>query len=201
HEGHLNSLKSVRFHDVLIGAKRDGVPPGPGAERTLPEHLRPGSAEGEPRAAALESPPPADAVPGAKGDDEGGPSREDPGDLQGELPPLLLDPFERILAQQRLPLSAPTPLASASSAAQDLVKRCLVQGEGKSGRVRLEFGSGGLAGSAVELVYDGQLGELRVAVELGDAPPESEIETWRSLAARLRARGLPLAAFDIVPRA
>lgn len=106
-----------------------------------------------------------------------------------------LDPLDRVLLQQGPRLSSP-PAAVLDQLAQQLVRRCSVQGDGRSGKVRLELG-GALERSVVELVFDGGSGQLRVDVEVpNDAPPEVE-RFLRGLEGHLRDRGLPLEGFEL----
>lgn len=69
-----------------------------------------------------------------------------------------------------------------------LVRRVAWSGDGRRGTVRLELGSGSLAGATLLIHAD----EGRVRVHLS-APPGVDLGPWRDrIASRLTARGLPI---------
>jgi hypothetical protein len=79
-----------------------------------------------------------------------------------------------------------------------LVRRIAWSGDGRRGALRLEVGSGALAGASVLVQSRGG----RVDVTLGSAPGAShtrdELEAWRDrIAARLEARGIDVGAVDV----
>lgn len=125
---------------VSAGGLNTAVPGGPTPPRADPNELP--SESGEPPLGAPE------------------PERDLP-----DLAPL--DRFERVLLQQapRLQPAAPAPVVVEQVAQQ--VSRLWMQGDGRSGRVRLEL-DGAYRGSIVEVVYDGGSGQLHVDVELSD---------------------------------
>jgi hypothetical protein len=104
-----------------------------------------------------------------------------------------------MLLQQAPRLSPPGPSASAAvveRVAADLVRRCWVQADSRSGRVRLELG-GAHHGTVVELVFDGNAGQLDVDVEMAEDAAAGTERFLRGLGARLRDKGLPLGAFEV----
>jgi hypothetical protein len=79
-----------------------------------------------------------------------------------------------------------------------LVRRIAWSGDGRRGSLRLEVGSGALAGASVLVQSTGG----RVDVTLGSAPGSShtrdDLEAWRDrIAARLEARGIDVGAVDV----
>jgi hypothetical protein len=120
-----------------------------------------------------------------------------------ERPVLILDPVELALGQPFAPaMQIPAPANPSASltlacAPREWVKRCLVNADGRSGRVRLELSPDGSQDSVVELAYDGDRGELLVEVEVDQAADDATLRRWRALGKRLLDRGLPLTAFEI----
>ncbi|HEX8794496.1 MAG TPA: hypothetical protein VF765_26305 [Polyangiaceae bacterium] len=99
------------------------------------------------------------------------------------------------LAQAEMVGQAPVPAATggpARASLEDLlpalVRRVAWSGDGRRGTVRLELGSGGLAGA--ELVVHAEDGHVRVHLR---APPGVDLGPLRErIAARLAKRGLSL---------
>jgi hypothetical protein len=93
--------------------------------------------------------------------------------------------------------------ASAAAVLEDLmagmVRKVAWSGDGRRGALRLELGSGALAGATVLVQATGG----RVDVTLGSAPGSAhsrdELEAWRGrIAARLAARGIDVGAVEVV---
>jgi hypothetical protein len=143
------------------------------------------------------SPPPDDHA-GQREDIMKNETRGAPDDFTVEA--ALVDPLQRALAQPvgGFPLShgAATPPALEQMAAQ-LLRRCSLSGDGRSGRVRLEIAAGDLSGSVVELHYDAAARSLHVEVGLGGASA-ARPEQLEAIRQRLLERGLPLVSFDVV---
>ncbi len=116
-----------------------------------------------------------------------------------------LDPMTRQAAQ----LAPPTPAAPtnevAVGAAQtnarvsledlvpELVKRIAWSGDARRGTVRMELGSGELAGSTVMVSADN--GRVTVHVH---TPPGTDADAWRArIANRLEARGLSVDSVEV----
>jgi hypothetical protein len=108
-----------------------------------------------------------------------------------------LDPLERLLLQQ-MPRAQPPMVGTAlvEQVAHQLLRRCWVQADGRSGRVRLEL-DGAHEGSVVELVFDGHSGQLHVDVELPDGAAPHTRHLMQGLGSRLREKGLPVAGFNV----
>ena len=67
-----------------------------------------------------------------------------------------------------------------------LVRRLSMTGDGRRGAIRVEIGSGALAGSTLLVSAEG--GRLRVELS---APPSVDADSWRArITTRLAARGL-----------
>lgn len=114
-----------------------------------------------------------------------------------------LDPLSRHAAQLAPPMhfAAPPPLAVSSPAAPvasappalsledilpQLVRKLALAGDGKRATVRVEIGSGALAGATV--VVSNESGGIRVDVE---APPGTDHAAWSArIRSRLEAKGL-----------
>ena len=74
-----------------------------------------------------------------------------------------------------------------------LVRRAAWSGDARRGAVRLELGSGALAGATVLIQSDA--GRVRVRLS---APAGSALGDWRArIAARLAARGIAIDAVDV----
>ena len=112
-----------------------------------------------------------------------------------------LDPMARQAAQLAPPLMSPAPAPAAEApcaraSVEDLlpalVRKVAWSGDGRRGTIRLELGSGAMAGAEVVVASD----EGRVSVHLR-APPGVDLDDWRKrIGARLAARGIDVDEID-----
>ena len=103
-------------------------------------------------------------------------------------PPAQTSHGSRCCACERLPRLESRVRASLEDLLPALVRRVAWSGDGRRGTVRLELGSGSLAGATLLIHAD----EGRVRVHLS-APPGVDLGPWRDrIASRLTARGLPI---------
>ncbi len=108
--------------------------------------------------------------------------------------PLTQEPLMRTLAQPMAPgASAPVPPAAVlDDVAMQLLRRVSAGATARGGAVRLEFGSGALAGGSVVVTSDD--GQLTIEV---DAPAGVDASVLSErLGRRLRARGLRVLALE-----
>jgi hypothetical protein len=98
------------------------------------------------------------------------------------------------------PFGVPAPAAAIlEDLLAGMVRKVAWSGDGRRGALRLELGSGALAGATVLVQAAGG----RVDVTLGSAPGSAhsrdELEAWRGrIAARLAARGIDVGAVEVV---
>jgi hypothetical protein len=116
-----------------------------------------------------------------------------------------LDPAARHAAQIAPPIVGPpilggesAPEVKARASLEELlprvVKRMAWTGDGRKGSVRIELGSGALAGGTVTVHAD----EGRVRVEIA-TPAGVDAEEWRQrIEARLAQRGIEVERLDVV---
>jgi hypothetical protein len=119
-----------------------------------------------------------------------------------DVPQGLVAPLAPLAPPPSLPASPPAGLSPSAASLEDLmpglVRRIAWSGDGRRGSLRLEVGSGALAGASVLVQSTGG----RVDVTLGSAPGSShtrdDLEAWRDrIAARLEARGIDVGAVDV----
>jgi hypothetical protein len=118
-------------------------------------------------------------------------------------PPEALDPAARQLAQLAPPPTFRSPDAAAAPAearvsVEDLlpalVRKVAWSGDGRRGTVRLELGSGAMAGA--EVLVEADHGRVRVRLR---APGGADLEEWRRrIGARLAGRGIAVEELEIV---
>lgn len=117
------------------------------------------------------------------------PLDDDPLDAASRHAAQLAPPLAAVPAVQAPPAAVETQLrTSLEDLLPALVRRVAWSGDGKRGTVRLELGSGALAGATLLIHAD----EGRVRVQLS-GPPGVDLGGWRErIAGRLAARGLPV---------
>jgi|CZKU01.1.fsa_nt_gi hypothetical protein len=85
-----------------------------------------------------------------------------------------------------------------------LVRKVAWSGDGRRAAMRLELGSGALAGATIVVQATGSRVDVTVVTLAGTSgssePPQAraELEAWRDrIAARLEARGIDVGAIDV----
>jgi hypothetical protein len=146
-----------------------------------------------------------------EGGDEGGESGVDGVSRHAaQLAPPLAHPAPLLEAAAALSGSAPaagaTPAGFVPSSLGDLipglVRRVAWSGDARRGALRLELGSGSLAGASVVVKSEGgRVDVTLVAPAEGAAaggPSRGDLESWRDrIAARLEARGIDVGAVEV----
>jgi len=148
--------------------------------------------------------------------------------LAGDEPSLALDPASRHAAQLAPPqahvpvsldlppsrVAPPPPAGTAGAASQvpasledlmpGLVRKVAWSGDGRRAAMRLELGSGALAGATIVVQATGSRVDVTVVTLAATAgssqPPQAraELEAWRDrIAARLEARGIDVGSIDV----
>jgi hypothetical protein len=117
-------------------------------------------------------------------------------------PDALFSPPPATLASPAPFAAGPTPLAEvattrAAASLEDLlpelVRRVAWSGDGRRGTMRLEIGSGKLAGST--LLVHADAGRVRVRL---DVPPDVDASGWQErISRRLEARGIPTDSVEV----